>query len=177
MKKINKTEEINEKINKDTILTELLEHQRKNISSKKKLQYNDLKRISNYLNYSIFNNNCSLWNGCLINNKDKDNKGYYINFYFKGKKIALHRLLYYNFIGELYDNEYIKFKCDNKGKCCCVNHIYKLYDEKEKKNKNVNKEEPSGSTSKTTNKLGVLSEKEEKQDIINTEDLILNFNL
>jgi len=30
-----------------------------------------------------------------------------------------------NYIGELADSEYIKFKCPNKGKCCNINHFYK----------------------------------------------------
>ena len=28
-------------------------------------------------------------------------------------------------IDELYDSEYIKFNCINKGICCNINHIYK----------------------------------------------------
>ena len=50
----------------------------------------------------------------------------YINFYYSGKKYALHRLLYNNFIGILSDSEYIKFKCANKGICCNINHFYKI---------------------------------------------------
>ena len=58
----------------------------------------------------------------------------YINFYFRGKKIALHRLLYINFIGNLDDDEYIKFSCTNKGKCCNLNHLikYKYVNNKQK---------------------------------------------
>lgn len=105
-------------------MIELLQNQRKDIPSDKKLLYNDLKRISKYLPNSIFNDDCSLWNGYITNIKGV-NENQYINFYFKGKKHALHRLLYINFIGELNDNEYIKFKCINKGKCCNIYHFYK----------------------------------------------------
>ena len=59
----------------------------------------------------------------MIKNEEKNS---YINFYFNGKKHALHRLLYINYIGELLDSEYIKFKCSNKGKCCNINHFYKI---------------------------------------------------
>jgi hypothetical protein len=106
-------------------MIELLQNQRKDIPSDKKLLYNDLKRISKYLPNSIFNDNCSLWNGYITSIKGNNNENQYINFYFKGKKHALHRLLYINFIGELNDNEYIKFKCANKGKCCNIHHFYK----------------------------------------------------
>jgi hypothetical protein len=106
-------------------MIELLQNQRKDIPSDKKLLYNDLKRISKYLPNSIFNDNCSLWNGYITNIKGVNNDNQYINFYFKRKKHALHRLLYINFIGELNDNEYIKFNCMNKGKCCNIHHFYK----------------------------------------------------
>ena len=49
----------------------------------------------------------------------------YINFYFNKKKIALHRLLYINYVEDVSPNEYIKFLCDNKGKCCNINHMKK----------------------------------------------------
>lgn len=106
-------------------MIELLQNQRKDIPSDKKLLYNDLKRISKYLPNSIFNEGCSLWNGYITSIKGVNETNQYINFYFKGKKHALHRLLYVNFIGELCDNEYIKFKCINKGKCCNIHHFYK----------------------------------------------------
>jgi len=106
-------------------MIELLQNQRKNIPSDKKLLYNDLKRIGKYLPNSIFNDECSLWTGYITSIKGVNNENQYINFYFKGKKHALHRLLYINFIGELNDNEYIKFKCMNKGKCCNIHHFYK----------------------------------------------------
>ena len=110
--------------NSNNILTELIKFQLKNIQSDKKLSYNDLVRISKYLNQTIFNNECSLWNGYITTIKN-DDKNSYINFYFNGRKYALHRLLYINYIGELLDSEYIKFNCPNKGKCCNINHIYK----------------------------------------------------
>lgn len=110
-------------INSDTILIELIKNQKKNIHVEKKLLYNDLKRISKYLNNSIFGDECSLWSGYITVIKN-DEKNSYINFYFNGKKYALHRLLYVNYIGELTDSEYIKFNCTNKGKCCNINHFY-----------------------------------------------------
>ena len=39
--------------------------------------------------------------------------------------MALHRLLYANFVGNINDNEYLKFSCDNRGKCCNINHLVK----------------------------------------------------
>jgi hypothetical protein len=108
------------------ILSSLIKNQRDNIPRDKKLSYNDLKRISKYLQFNIFNNDdCSLWNGYITIINHDENKSY-INFYFNGKKHALHRLLYINFIGNLDDSEYIKFNCCNKGKCCNLNHFYKI---------------------------------------------------
>jgi hypothetical protein len=117
----------------DKILKELIQNQKKDISDKK-LLYSDLRRISKYLTKSIFNDECSLWNGYITTIKN-DEKSSYINFYYNGKKFALHRLLYQNYIGTLNDSEYIKFNCNNKGKCCNINHIYKILktDNEEKK--------------------------------------------
>ena len=108
----------------DEILSELAKNQRRDVSTSKKLQYTDLKRIAKNLGTSIFDENCSIWKGYITNAKNIS-KGVYINFYFRGKKYALHRLLYNNFVGDLNDDEYIKFSCVNKGKCCNVNHLVK----------------------------------------------------
>ena len=102
----------------DKIFNELMINQRKNICIEKKLIFNDFKRISKHLTTSIFDEiSCSLW-------LDFDSDDKYINFYLNKKKYSLHRLLYYNYVDELSDSEYIKFLCKNKGKCCNINHIY-----------------------------------------------------
>jgi hypothetical protein len=110
---------------KDNILFELISLQRKDTVIEKKLSYCDLKRVSKYLNSSIFKEECSIWTGYITVIKNDEKKSY-INFYFNNKKYALHRILYINYIGELLDSEYIKFYCINKGKCCNINHFYKI---------------------------------------------------
>ncbi len=125
--KINNPELVNEnhKNGSNDFLKELLINQIKNIDSNKKLNYGDIKRISKFLTSSIFSENtCSIWNGYVTNEKNQS-KGTYINFYYNKKKIALHRLLYINYIGEISNKEYIRFVCDNKGKCCNINHMKK----------------------------------------------------
>jgi hypothetical protein len=110
----------------NSIFREFLDHQQKKISSELRLQYDDLKRITKYIDTSIFDSTeCCIWNGYITNDKSA-NKGTYINFYFRGKKVALHRLLYVNYIGELEKDEYLKFTCDNKGKCCNIHHMKKF---------------------------------------------------
>ena len=114
----------NDKTSTD-FLKELLTNQLKNINQTKRLNYNDIKRISKFLSSSIFDQTqCSLWNGYITNEKNQS-KGTYINFYFNQKKIALHRLLYLNFIGDILNTEYLKFSCPNKGKCCNIHHLKK----------------------------------------------------
>jgi hypothetical protein len=103
---------------KDTI-KELMEKQLDNVPEDYKLSESDLKRILKYIVSSLFDKDkCCLWNGYITTNK-----GLYVNFYFKKKKMALHRLLYLNFIGEIYENNYLTYNCHNKGKCCNINHI------------------------------------------------------
>ena len=87
---------------------------------------------------SIFDcSSCSLWNG-YVTNKSQKSKTSYINFYFRHKKVALHRLLYENYVSSIPDNQYIKYSCDNKGVCCNINHMYTL--EPNIKPKDISKE-------------------------------------
>jgi hypothetical protein len=110
----------------DKYLCEMIDKQRSAILSNMRLSYNDIRRISKYIDNSLFDTHkCSIWTG-YITNKNKSHKGQYINFYYNKKKTALHRLLYINFIDNLDEDEYVKFTCDNKGRCCNINHLNKF---------------------------------------------------
>lgn len=93
----------------------------------KVFRYSDIQRIAQYTSSSIFDEKkCALWNGYVTNLQNKK-KGTYINFYFRNKKkVALHRLLYCNYKGDIGPNEYIKYTCENKGICCNINHMVKF---------------------------------------------------
>ena len=112
--------------NSDLVFQELMKKQIVTCKEVRKLTLHDIKRISKNLNTSIFNKDtCSLWGG-YITNKNNNNKSKYINFYFRQRKVALHRLLYENYVSEIRNNQYIKYTCDNKGFCCNINHMYIL---------------------------------------------------
>ena len=113
-------------VSKNKLLIELINKQRLDVEPSKKLDIKDLHRICKNLNGSIFSsdNNCCLWCGYVTNISSSNTK--YINFFFKKKKFALHRLLYENFIGNIDKSEYLRFTCDNKGVCCNLNHIKKI---------------------------------------------------
>jgi hypothetical protein len=115
-------------IDNSVLLKELIKKQVKTVPSNKKLTYSDLKRIVKYIGTSMFDNDdCCMWNGYVTNSKpDKNHKGAYVNFYFKRKKVALHRLLYTNFKENIDDSDYLKYTCDNKGSCCNINHMVKF---------------------------------------------------
>ena len=116
----------NNKLVSNELLKELINFQKRDIPADKRLSYTDLKRISRYLSKTIFDEtNCSIWSGYVTNGKNLT-KGTYINFYFRNKKVALHRLLYTNFVEMINDDEYLKFTCENKGKCCNINHLKKF---------------------------------------------------
>lgn len=106
---------------------ELKSKQLQNIPPTKKLRPNDIHRIVQHTDTSIFDNDdCCLWNGYITNLKNK-RKGTYVNFYFRNqKKVALHRLLYANFKGGISCKDYIKYSCPNKGMCCNVNHMVRF---------------------------------------------------
>lgn len=111
--------------NKNNYLLEMIRNQRKDIPFHVKLYLNDLKRIVDFIPNSIFSDQCCCWKG-YITNINNNKKGTYINFYYKKKKRALHRLLFINFKDNLENNEYVRFKCDNKGFCCSINCMYKF---------------------------------------------------
>lgn len=110
-------------MNKNDLLNELIDKQKKDVYYLKKLSYRDLNRITKYIDKSIFGEECCLWNGYI--SKSINEKSYYINFFFKNKKICLQKLLYQNYVGELNKREYIKYTCENGGKCCNINHLIK----------------------------------------------------
>jgi hypothetical protein len=110
---------------KSAILDEMTKKQVKNIDPNKMLLYRDMTRIVKNINTSIFSStSCCIWTGFVTN--VWNHRSTFINFYFKKRKVALHRLLYNNFIGPISDTEYIKFSCNNKGRCCNVLHFVKL---------------------------------------------------
>jgi hypothetical protein len=107
----------------------MIKNQLDEVDDKYKLKESDISRICKYIDTSIFDKEkCCIWQGSVAN-INNDNKGTYVNFYFNKNKVILHRLLYINYINDLHENEYIKFKCENKGLCCNVNH-YKKYKKK-----------------------------------------------
>ena len=125
------------------LFEELIKKQRKQCKESKKLTLQDIRRITKNLRTSIFDVSCcSLWEG-YITNKNKTSKSSYINFYFRHRKVALHRLLYENYVSDIEENQYIKYKCSNKGICCNINHMYTIDKEepkdKKKESKKVNK--------------------------------------
>ena len=135
------------------MVDKLINLQRANCHVDKLLSEKDLKRIHNRTG-GIINttNECILWNGYITFNKIK-----YINFYFKGKKCALHRLLYINFKGKLNENDYLEYICINKcnkGICCNINHIIKKRDINKKNlliNSPINSPNNSENNSKNIN--------------------------
>ena len=108
--------------NKNEILEKLIKNQRLLVDNKNKLSLLDLNRISNNLPISIFENNCCIFEGPIINSNNKN----YISFFINGKKTSLHRILFNNYVDDLLNSEYLKYSCSNKGKCCTLNHFYKV---------------------------------------------------
>ena len=130
MEETDEVHNINIKISKKRLIErerELKYKQITTVPSSKKLRSDDLHRIIQHTNNSIFDDEkCSLWTGYITNLNNKK-KGTYVNFYFKKKKkVPLHRLLYANFKGEISESDYIKYSCPNKGICCNINHMIKF---------------------------------------------------
>ncbi len=128
------------------ILSKLIKNQRNDIPLDKKLSFTDLTRISNNLPNDIFSEECCIWSGYVTNLKS-NKKNSYVSFFYKNKKVSLHRLLYSNYIGNINDNEYIKYTCNNKGTCCTINHMKKVLHD----NINQKSDEPNNLDNNTNN--------------------------
>jgi hypothetical protein len=104
---------------KPILVQEMVERQQSSIDPKHRLSAHYLRTVSKYIDSSIFHQSqCCLWSGYITTNGMK-----YVNLYHNGKKMNLHRLLYHNFVGPLYDNQYLAYTCANKGVCCNINHV------------------------------------------------------
>ena len=162
------------KISKNKILVELINNQISDIDNKKKLDVKSLQRLSRNIDGSIFGDKCVIWQGYIT--YIESTNVHYINFFFDGKKHALHRLLYLNFIGEVNANEYLKYSCPNKGKCCNINHIYKINSKKtldfEKNKLEGNNQE---NLSKKENKIKNIEKKNNQNNlnVINKGDKLI----
>jgi hypothetical protein len=152
--------------NSNEIFQELIRKQLPNVPYDSKLHTSDMKRICKYIESSIFHpTDCCLWKG-YITNVNNFSKGTYVNFYFRNKKVALHRLLYTNFVAPLDSGEYLKFNCDHKGVCCNINH-YEKY--KYSKNSNTYKKEPKKEVKKEAKDLITIGTSDPTKLIIDFE--------
>lgn len=160
---------------KNKLFKELLSKQIK-VNNENKLSPPDIKRISKNLTTSIFNiTECSIWDGYITNLNFKK-RGTYINFYFKKKKVALHRLLYNNYVSVLNKDEYIKYTCGNKGKCCNINHM-KKYKYNKPKVDNILKKIGDKHINKISNIIKNKNKKINKKTFINKkENIKINFS-
>ena len=153
-------------MSENDIIHEMVIKQLKNIPLAQKLLYDDIQRIGKFLKTSIFDNDhCSLWNGYITNENNKS-KGTYINFYFNKKKISLHRIMYINFVENIEPTQYIKYICQNKGKCCNVNHLQKYT---YKKQNHLNLEEKI----RIENEKKIKEEKEKAEIRIGRKKIII----
>ena len=156
-------------VSKNKLLIELINNQRENVDQQKKLDIKDLHRICKNINGSIFSKSdeCCLWCGYITTINTSNTK--YINFFFKKKKYALHRLLYENFIDEIDKSEYLRFTCENKGTCCNLNHIKKIT---KRNSKNSKKEQASDKKDNNVEKDIELKKKSNKKKFNNKSSSI-----
>ena len=160
------------KISKNKILVELVDKQLQDVENEKKLDVKSLQRISRNVEGSLFGDKCVIWQGYITYISSTD--VHYINFFFNGKKHALHRLLYLNYMGDVKKNEYLKYTCPNKGKCCNINHITKI---NSKKALDLEKTENETIEKNDTNtKNNVLKDKNGKNSIESDNINVLSDN-
>lgn len=104
----------------------LSENIRRDVRRDRRLCYDDIRRLCKYISSPIINTDeCVLWKGYITNHSSRG-KGKYVNFYYNGKKVVLHRLLYENYVGDVESDESVRFTCQHKGRCCNVKHLEKV---------------------------------------------------
>lgn len=144
----NEADDNEEQYSRSDLLQEMIKKQIKSTPINKKLSYGDMKRLVKYIEQPIFKKDgCCLWKGYVTNSNAK-NKVQYINFYFQGRKTALHRILYSNFVSLIKEDEFLRFTCPNRGKCCNVNHMekHKYLTKNEDSEESENEEDDDEST-------------------------------
>ena len=158
---------INEKI-----LRELGTRQLPNLPTKWKLSTSDMRRICKGIDKNPFNKDeCVIWTG-YVTNANNASKGKYINFYFRNHKVALHRILYSNYIDPLTDNDYIKFSCENKGVCCNINH----YERYKYSKRTVPAKKPKKKSSKKKIKKKPEISNSDSESGYDSDNMIINFD-
>merc|ERR1711991_991605 len=160
----------------NNVFNELIKKQRKSCKENKKLTLQDIRRISKNIKTSIFDTSgCSLWDG-YITNKNKESKSSYINFYFRHRKVALHRLLYENYVSDIEENQYIKYNCKNKGICCNINHMYTIENEINKNLKNEDEKDKNDKKNNKKKKIHIKSKDKSKEKKSENEKLVVKFD-
>jgi len=99
-------------------LSNLISNQRKiipDIGRYGKMNFDELKRYDKEIGGNIFGNECCLYKG------KSDLK--FITCSFRGNKTSLIRLLYHNYIDDIHRGDKIIFTCENKERCCNLNHF------------------------------------------------------
>ena len=82
-----------------------------------KMTFEDIQRVEKNIQKDIFDKDiCCLYKGEIKNG--------FASISYKGKKVSVQRLLYHNYIGPIRRNQIIQYKCENKGTCCCLKHLY-----------------------------------------------------
>lgn len=164
------------KISKNKILVELVNNQKQDVENDKKLDVKSLQRISRNVEGSLFGDKCIIWQGYITYISSTD--VHYINFFFNGKKHALHRLLYLNYIGDVKKNEYLKYTCPNKGKCCNINHIIKINSKKTLELKDSCQSATEENNTDNNNENNKITEVDNsKSEIINKNNIESNINV
>lgn len=105
------------------IFLKFLENQKDSIPNYQnygKMSFEDIQRIEKNIQKDIFDKECCLYKGEIKNG--------FASISFKGKKVSVQRLLYHNYIGTIRRNQIIYYSCDNKGLCCCLDHLIVLDD-------------------------------------------------
>lgn len=107
---------------------------------KNRLHSGDVLRILKHIDGDIFGNECVIWKG-PVSNLNNPKKGVYVKFFYRSKKLALHRILYHNLVSHIEKSAYMAYSCANSGRCLCLNHM--RHKEKKIKNFYVNVERKS----------------------------------
>lgn len=121
-------------------LAELVRNQLLDVPEENRLRLTDMERLAKFSDgHSYFDPvRSTLFVGYVNKNRPQDTC---ITFFFRKKKVALHRLLFQNYLGELTFRHYVRHLCGHRYSCVNILHL--------RRNDYVNKKTPPKEPVKT----------------------------
>lgn len=106
-------------------ISELVRNQLQDVDPARKLSLCDIERLAKFSDGKSYFDplKCTPFQGYVNHNRPRD---VCIVFFHKRRKVALHRLLFENYVGPLNYFQYVRHTCGNRYSCVNVLHLKRI---------------------------------------------------